>query len=238
MAYGSFGLIGAATFLILQLRFNFDSEALMSNYKDVDEAEEKFHERELADLNGAKFHRELAVIAALEYCAEEGRSPPPWAVREAADLLVRLLKLERTRKRGRAGSCIARYTQDMWDVERWDAVEEIRRIRNRSKHELNLLRELPTGSHLRHREHQGKMQKWLRHGVFECASMYLVGRDARASAQTIRKSHREVKRRAGDGPKPDRYFLFDERFLRKIGLPGLQDRKKGTKTFPLYDLKP
>lgn len=201
-------------------------------------ADFSFHEREFAELNGVTFHRELAVTAVLEHCAEEDVPPPSWAVREAADLLIRLLKSEKPTKRGRTARCIGRYRQDYWDIDRWEAVEAIRRTKKKVRYELKLLRELPAASHPKHRKSIERMQNWLRHGDFECAAMSLTGRDAKASAQTIRKSHREVKRRAGKGPMPDRYYLFNDRFLQKIGLQGVQDRKRGTKSFPLYDLKP
>jgi hypothetical protein len=200
-------------------------------------AEVAFHEQVFAELDAVKFHRELAVMAALEHCVAEEVPPPAWAVREATDLLIRSLNGKNPAKRGRTARAISRYKQDYWDLERWDAVEEIRRIKRKVRSELKLLRDLPAASYSRYRRHYEKMRNWLRQGDFECAAMYLAGRDAKASPQAIRNSYRNVKRRAGKGTMPDRYYLFDDRFLRKIGLPGIQDRKEGTKTFPLYDLK-
>jgi hypothetical protein len=204
----------------------------------IEDAERAFHEREFAELNAVEFHRELAVAATFHHCAKEGISPPMWAVREAADLLLRFLTNEKPTKRGRTASCIARYKQDYLDVERWDAVEGIRELKRRTRHDRKALREYPHSelSHLR--LHNERTNAWLRHGEFECAAMKLSGRDARASAQTMRTSHRKVKRRAGNGPTPDRYYVFAEDFLKKIGLPGLQERKRGTKMIPLYNLKP
>ena len=198
-----------------------------------------FFDRELESLNVVTVHRELAVAAALELCAEEGIRPPSWVVREASQLLIRLLLNEKTKKRGRAAGLIARYRQDHWDGERYEAVEEIRRIRDRVKKEIGLIREYGDRVRPKHKEHYERFDRWFRrHGTYECASMYLKGRDARASAQTIKRSYRETKRRHGNKPKPDRYITFDDRFLRKLGLPAVSDRKGGNKWSPLYNLTP
>ena len=68
------------------------------------------------------------------------------------------------------------------------------------------------------------------------ASRYLVGREARVGADAIRASYRRCIRRAGTGSFPDRYYVLDPRFLKKLGIPDLQERKRGTKLLPLYNL--
>src|SRR5579862_6857529 len=142
---------------------------------------DSFQRRQLNELEELTVHRELMVAAAMDFCAEENIDPPSWLVKEAAALLCELLKREKTEKRGRAAGKIARYRQDMWDVERWDAVEEMRRIRNHVQHDLEIMREygdLFKGSaKWRNAE---RLLAWFRHGIFECASMYLTGRDARS----------------------------------------------------------
>jgi len=200
---------------------------------------EKLFRRELDGLNAVTEHRELAIAAALEYCAEEGICPPPWVVREASDLLIRFLRDEKSKKRGRAAGLIARYRQDQWDVERWDAVEEMRRIRSKINREIKMIRDSRNPRFHKRLQYYEHFRDWFRrYGTFECAAMYLTGRDAKAGAHTVRKSYRETKRRSGNGPTPNRYYVFDDRFLQKLGLPRVGDLKPGKKWWPLYNLTP
>jgi hypothetical protein len=199
---------------------------------------ERFHQRELDELNGLKFHRDIAVAAALDYCAEEGISPPQWVVQGASALLCELLCKEKSQRRGRAGNRVTRYRNDQWDVERWHAVDAIRGYRAKAKYDAKLRREYgetpQNSTALRQRE---QMLEWLRNGTFECASRYLTGRDAKVGAAAMRASYRRCGRRAGSGSRPDRYYRHHDRFLSKLGIPSLHDQKPGTKFMFLYDLK-
>jgi hypothetical protein len=210
------------------------------NYASSADPQNAIHQRELGELLKLTVHRELAVAAAMDYCAEEGVSPPLEIVKEAASLILELLKREKAQNRGRAAGRIARYQQDLWDVERWDAVEAVRRIRQRVKRDIELRRvHGETQDNSRAMYHEERTVAWLRHhGTFACASMLLAGRDARVSAEAVRASHRRCRQRAGTGRTPDRYYIFDERFLRKLGFPHWIDRKRGTKLLPLYNLTP
>jgi len=194
---------------------------------------ESRHEDELDSLEAVTDHRELAVTAALEYCAEEEICPPQWVIQEASALLIKFLREQKSKNTGRTAGYIARYRQDHWDVERYYAVEEIRRIRSKFEDEIKLIREESKSLGRRFEKRLRELEKhlaWFQtHGTFESASMFLRGRDARASADTIKRSHREVKRRAGNGSTPNRYYTFDDRFLRKLDLPGINDLKPGNK---------
>lgn len=195
------------------------------------------HQRELAELEKLTVHRDLAVAAALDCCLEEGIGPPQWLVERAATLLRELLLREKAPDRGRAGNRISRYKSDQRDVERWDAVEAIRRIRKKTEYNANLRRQYgETPENSRSMYHHERMRAWLRNGTFECASRYLAGREARVGADAIRSSYRRCNRRAGTGSFPDRYYVLDQRFLKKLGIPDLHERKQGTKLLPLYDL--
>jgi len=77
-------------------------------------------------------------------------------------------------------------------------------------------------------------RRWLR--AYECAAMILVGRNARAGTDAMKASYCRVKRNLDSPTTATRYYLLDERFLRKLGFEGLMDRKPGTKLLPLYDL--
>ena len=198
---------------------------------------DRIHQRELDELKSLTVHRDLAVAAALDYCAEHGITPPQWVVEQAATLLRELLLRERAPGRGRAGNRIARYRNDQRDVERWDAVEAIRRIREKTEYDVKLRRQYgETPENSRSMYHHERMREWLRNGTFECASRYLAGREARIGADGIRASYRRCMRRAGSGSFPDRYYVLDQRFLKKLGIPSLHERKLGTKLLPLYNL--
>ena len=195
------------------------------------------HQRELNELKSLTIHRELAVAAALDYCAEHGITAPRWVVEEGATLVRELLLREKALSRGRAGNRISRYKSDQRDVERWDAVEAIRRVRMKTKYDAKLRRQYgETPENSRSMYHHERTLAWLRNGTFECASRYLAGREARVGADAIRASYRRCLRRAGTGSFPDRYYVLDQRFLKKLGIPGLHERKRGTKLLHLYDL--
>jgi hypothetical protein len=196
------------------------------------------HARELAELEALTEHSELAAAAALDYCAEEKIRPPAWVLRRAATLMSKLLKRDRAEKAGRSVGKVAGYRRDQRDVERWDAVEEMRRIRSKVKSELKLSKSLKLDCEESPRTRNCKrLAAWFsRYDIFECASMYLTGRDARVSPIAMKASHRRCLRRSSGSQRPDRYYAFDERFLVKLGFPRLQDRRPGTKWLPLYDL--
>src|SRR6266508_4404277 len=101
---------------------------------------DEFHQRTLDELQNVTAHPELAIAAGMDYCAEEEICAPPWLVKATAALLRDLLMREKAHKRGRAAGHIARYRQDLWDVERWDAVEAIRRIKKKVRREMELMR--------------------------------------------------------------------------------------------------
>ena len=64
----------------------------------------------------------LGVPAALHHSIEYGCSPPPWVAEAALKLICDLLKREKSKKRGRAASVLARYRQDYIDHIRWNTV--------------------------------------------------------------------------------------------------------------------
>jgi hypothetical protein len=225
---------------------------------------EDFHERELENFRSAVQHPELALAQAMRYCADEDICPPPRVIKDAADLICNLLLHQKCNQRGRNAGFIGRYRQDYWDLERWDAVLEVRRIRKRVMTNLKLLRRALQCSerilkaemkkakssndarlqclqrdvdyHRRQIFHEEKWIPWFKHGTFECASRYLVGRDARIGAHAMRSSYQRVQRALADPVERTRYSIFEERFLKHFGFPNLLERKSGTKSFPLYSI--
>ena len=196
---------------------------------------DEIHERELNNMKKMATHNALAVAAAMDYCAEEGICPPPWAVLGSAQLMRDLLKREKAQKRGRAAGHIARYRQDLWDHERWDAVVEVREQQKRIRARVKLLRAHPSYSKKSLKSDE-KMLAWIGHDwlrAYECAAMVLTGRNARIGVDAMKKSYRRIQR---CNLTDNRYYLLDQRFLRKLGFEGPLERKPGTKLLPLFAL--
>jgi len=53
---------------------------------------DEIHDRELNAMKNMIAHKELAIAAAMDYCAEEEICPPPWLVSASAELMLDLLK--------------------------------------------------------------------------------------------------------------------------------------------------
>jgi hypothetical protein len=196
-----------------------------------------FDERYFGQLRKITAHKELAVAAALHYCAEEKVIPPTWVIVGSNALLCDLLKREKAQTRGRATGHLARYRQDTWDLERWNAVDQIRQIRAKVQHGEDFLKANPDWQPDCFTEHNRKMRQWLqRHGTFACASMYLYGRYSRVGADAMKASHRRVQH-ANEDRSNTRYCFIDPRFLWEVGI---DDRIEvpGTKFVPLYNLTP
>src|ERR1700722_19541019 len=178
-------------------------------------------ERELNELKNLTAHQDIAAVAALDYCVENEICSPPWVQAATLRLLIDLLKRERSQKRGRAASRVARLQQDQWDLERWDAVLEARRIRMKTKRELELHAEYGLKPH----HSLGKLDAWFDHKTFGCASMLLTGRNARVGVDAIKASYRKVRRNLEDPTAATKYYVFDGRFLKKLGLEDMHERK-------------
>jgi hypothetical protein len=194
------------------------------------------HKRYLDGLKKATAHKELAVAAALHFCAEERLIPPKWVLEGSVELLCDLLKREKAQTRGRAAGKLARYRQSMWDVERWNAVDQVRQIRAQNASDAALIKAHPDSYADSQKAHNQKMRLWLRHGTFACASMYLHGSYARIGVEAMKASHRRVRHAFGDPSNTD-YWYIDPRFLWQVGI---DDRIEtpGTKWVHLYNLTP
>ena len=180
----------------------------------------------------------VAVPAAMHYCTEHGLNAPPWLMRAATDLIVDLLKREKSKKRGRAASAVARYRQDMIDLARWDAIREVREKQKEFREDVEKLRTMPN---VRRDllEERRKMLEWLGRGslrAYECAAMLLIGTEAFAGPDAMKKAYGRVERNSVDPKQATRYHVLQPRFLRRLGLESLLNVKPGKKFKPFYDL--
>jgi len=193
-------------------------------------------DQELERLRKVARHNELAYAAALRMCIVEEVAPPLWLLQAIDELMLDLLKREKSTKRGRHAGRIARYCQDMRDYTRYDAVEEVRRRRQEYHEKAD---DMATYS-AEQRKRYGcidKIRKWFRYGTFPCASMYLLGTDAFASPSAVRASYRRVKRRSRSKEDALRYYVFWGDFLKRLGVPWPGSYDPGMKFTPFYDLK-
>ncbi len=205
---------------------------------ELNEPLERIHTRELDYMKDMmSSHREVAVAAALDYCSEHQICSPEWLVTAAAEVMCDLLKRERPTRRGRAGSSIARYRQDIIDFDRWDTVLEVLRNQKKLVQEVELCRTYPDQQKLL--QDRERMLRWVGRGwlrAYECAAMMLTGGRARASPESMKASYRKVNRNFANPTTATRYHLLNYQFLRKLGIQYPGERRPGTKTLPLYDL--
>jgi hypothetical protein len=194
--------------------------------------------RRLEEFRAASVHKELAVVAALDLCAEEQITPPQWLVKDAAKLMVELLKSQKTSKVGRTPTYIAQFRQHLIDLKRWNAVLEVRRIRDDNAHEAKIFNGM-SASRREHFEDRRRLieryRTWLKHGTYRCAAMYLRGQDAYAGTDAIRTSYRKIQKAFSRDAK---FPALGDLFIEKIGLSGWLDAKPGKKHTRLYDLEP
>jgi len=199
---------------------------------------DELNERELNSFKNMTHHKELSIAAAMDYCDEHELCPPPWLVAASAELMIDLIRREKAQKCGRTAGHLARYRQDFFDIERYDAVIEIRRMRKKARRNVKAAQSHPAYPKSRLKS-QEKMLAWFKGDnmrEYECAAMYLTGRDAKIGREAMKASYRKVRDSFFNPATALRYSLFDDRFLRKLGLQGLTDRKPGTKWWPLSDL--
>jgi hypothetical protein len=203
----------------------------MQSPSDTQQTPSEFDLRELDKFRRLTDHKEIATARAIEYCATREICPPAWLVAEAASLMIDLLKREKTSRRGRTASHLARFQQEQKDTERWFAVHDVRRIREMARRDESVLRTTPDRVVTdRWKESYNKREEWLKHETFECAAKLLEGRDAHVTGSGVRASYRRVERSRKE-PGGDVGAWFDDDFLKKLGLQGASDRKPGTKTF-------
>jgi hypothetical protein len=201
-----------------------------------DQPAHRLLEQELDRLKDMSMQNDIAVAAGMYLCANQQVCPPPWLVDAAAKLMIELLKREKSPKKGRAAGRIARYRQDLWDFERWDAVYQVRELRRRTKEYAKELAEHP--EYARHYRHVPKAQKWLSQGTFECAAMSLKGSPAYGSPITVKKSYQRVQKAMSSRTTAHRYHLTFDDFVFKVGLTWPGTVRPGTKIVPFWELTP
>jgi hypothetical protein len=160
----------------------------------------------------------LGVTAALNHSVEHGCSLPSWAAEAALKMICDLLKREKSERRGRAASVIARYRQDYIDMVRWNEVivlEEKQKTVNQS------LIDYASLANTKIYQDEAKRAEWLgrtRSRIFECVSEVLEGTEAFGSPLSIKRSYFEVERNNQHPTKAYRYGWFENSLLERVGI--------------------
>src|SRR5262249_46483840 len=139
----------------------------------------------------------LAAPAALHYCLEHDIAPPRWVAEAALLLLCDLLKREKSKRRGRAGGSVARYRQDMIDFLRWNEVDVLRNEQQRSKRLMSEYPVCPAPRLKQTYDSEVEKAKWLGTSakrLYECVSEVIEQTEAFGSAESIKRSYRQVQR--------------------------------------------
>ena len=165
----------------------------------------------------------IAVPAALDYCLEHGLPPPSWLVQAASDLLCDLLTREKSTKRGRSAGAVARYRQDMVDFLRWNEVEVVLENQQRSNELLTTYPTNPSPGQADIYAEEVAKAEWLgtsRSRIYQCVSEVLEKTDAFGGPESIKRSHRQVRRNERTPAQAFRYYQLPEPFLAKLGIDG------------------
>lgn len=171
--------------------------------------------RQVSDAN-----MDLAVPAALFYCAEHNVPAPAWLTLCASRLLNGLLHLHDDRTRKSMRKNIITYKRNQLHFARYDAVNAAKDARDGLQNDVKALKRLDglkakirvkevTSMHNR----IGKSDEQ----VFEAVSSQLKGTTAAAGADTIKKSYQEISRQTRLGKMRFRYHVFNDSFLQRIG---------------------
>jgi hypothetical protein len=203
------------------------------------EHEHEIHMEKFETMTRHEIHPELAVTAALDYCAQHAIPAPQWLAIAATRLLCRLVGNRVPKKRGRAVSPAARYIQDMIDYERWDVVRETREKQVQVMEQVEELNGIPNAPRAmvqdRQRLHEWAGEDWLH--AYECASMQLQTTIAHAGPEAVKKSYQTYQHKGRGRISSLQYYRFDPALLNQLGIT-VDFARRGNKGVPLYYLTP
>ncbi len=207
---------------------------------------EELHETQLDDFETMfRSGSDLAIPAAIHYCATHDLFPPAWLTKASDDSLCTALRPYAPKKIGRASDPLVRHRRAMIALARWDEVRIVRDQQEnfrRNVTELRALPKTPRGKQQKREqllEEQEKMLAWLGHTLeraFECASMSLEGTEAAGGSDAVKQSYFKVEKNCRDPKEAMRYYVFDTSFLHRLGLKTPLDVPQVKKFVPMYDL--
>lgn len=182
---------------------------------------DQYHRRELEILRrGLDAGVTVAVPAALHYCLEHRLPAPEWLCGAALTLLCDLLKREKSKKRGRSTSAVARYRQDLVDFIRWNEAIVLREKQTRAHQTVNDYATIVDPSCRLYRE-EVQRAEWLGRSmetIFQCVSEVLEETEAFGSPESMKRSYHQVNRNHKDPVKVYRHLLLHPLFIQMLGL--------------------
>ena len=201
------------------------------------EHEHEIHMEKFETMLKRDIHPELALIAALHYCAKHEMPTPQWLAIAATKLLCQLVGNRQTKKRGRSASPSTRYLQDMTIYERWDVVRDTRERQISEREHVEKLKKIPSAPRALVRERERMLgcagSDWLE--AFVCASKRLQGTDAHVGPDAVKKSYLEYQRESWGRISGLRFHIFDRELLNMLGID-IDFPHRGKKIRPIYDL--
>lgn len=183
------------------------------------------------------WHKEIAVAATLDHCAERSLVPPSWIVEPAAQFLPALLHGRGSGRRGRSCNPVARYRQDQIDYLRWDSVVYTRAKQPEIRERVAVAREYKSYPS-RYLELEEKLEDWIGSDwirAFEVASMYLQGSYSHGGPDAVKVSYLKVQKhfKRNEGM---RYVMVREPFRSAIGIPHPSTEKQGKNCRHIFEL--
>jgi hypothetical protein len=163
---------------------------------------------------------DLAVPAALHYCAQNKVPPPEWLAERASNMLNALLHLQDVRARKRMRQMIITYKKNQIHYDRYDAVltakearaslltnlQEVRGVKGRNARRITKDVEFTLGR-------LGPNDET----IFEEVKFQLRKTEAAGGAEAIKKSYQQLSKEERQGKSMLKYHGFDQRFLHRIG---------------------
>jgi hypothetical protein len=193
----------------------------MARFQRPYDSTEELYETELEDLRFmSNAGLNLAVAAAMAYCAKYGLAHPAWLSLASTKMMCELLSKTAAAGCGRSSGVTNRHRQDMIHYDRWSAVLEIREGRERLRKEIATLRALPGR---RAHDVRRRYEKLLDHigssdlQAFPIASDMLAPTAAHGGADAIKRSFRKVEADLKDPLKAARYRILDRDFAKASG---------------------
>jgi hypothetical protein len=198
-----------------------------------------FHQRELHSLEKmARSDRQIAVVAAVDYCQRHRLRWPIWLVGPATQIVKESVIKEKPGKRGRSAGPLDRYRQDAVDYARYEEVDTVRDKQEGIVQELRGLRSIPNAPAILI-ENMDKTLAWVGKSLeqaFECASMLLKDTFAFGGPDAVKASYFKVKKAMRNPDQAYRYHMLDAEFLIGLGMKPVQASGKVRKLGPLFDL--
>jgi hypothetical protein len=164
---------------------------------------------------------QIAVPAAIYYCAIHGLNSPRWLIFEVAMMLFSHLRGDVPKERGRSAGIVNRFRQDFIDYARWNMVFIMRDRRDWVEKEIKTYRAISGGearAMLKKLTEERNLLGTNNDDAFACASLALAKHRACGSPHAIKRSYLKVEKNMRNPATAARYHSMDDpEFLQLVG---------------------